>query len=87
MVKLMATDRITKTQYNELKNSYLEKNRSLHSLYSQINRENTVNKQLFFRLINRIREEEGLDSYYIQGKQKRKNSIIENLDKSPNHYN
>ncbi len=87
MVKFVAMDRITKTQYDELKNSYLEKNRNLHSLYSQMNRENTINRQLFFSLINKIRKEEGLNQYYIGGKQKRKNSIIENLDKSPNHYN
>ena len=74
MVKLMATERITKTQYKELKNRYLEKNRSLHSLYSQINRENSVDKQLFFRLINKIRKEEGLDSY--TSKENKKGKIV-----------
>lgn len=83
----MAQEKITKTQYMELKNSYLEKNRSMHSLYAQMNRQTTINRQLFFRLINKIRQEEGLGNYYTTGKQKKRNNIIENLDKSPNHYN
>lgn len=83
----MAQEKITKTQYMELKNSYLEKNRSMHSLYAQMNRQTTINRQLFFRLINKIRQEEGLGNYYTIGKQKKRNNIIENLDKSPNHYN
>lgn len=83
----MAAEKISKTQYDELKNCYLEKNRSMHSLYSQLNRETKVDKPLFFRLINKIRQEEGLTDYYTFKKQKKKNSIIENLDKSPNHYN
>lgn len=87
MVKQVAINKVTKVQYEELKNSYLEKNRTMHSLYSQINKENTVDKHLFFKLINKIRKEEGLNSYYAPGKQKKKNIIIENLDKSPNHYN
>ena len=83
----MVRAKITKTEYNELKNSYLEKNKSMHSLYAQANRQNQIDKQLFFRLINKIRQEEGLSDYYSLGKQKKKNNIIENPDKSPNHYN
>lgn len=78
---------ITKSQYDCLKNSYLTKNRNLHSLYIELNREAQVDKQLFFKLINKIRQEEGLSDYYTFKKQKKRNNIIENLDKSPNHYN
>ncbi len=78
--------KITKTHYDELKNSYLTKNRSLHSLYVEINRKTTINKHSFFKLINQIRQEEGLNHYYTK-KEKKLNNIIENLDKSPNHYN
>ncbi|WP_432644598.1 hypothetical protein [Methanobrevibacter sp.] len=78
---------VTKSQYDELKNSYLTKNRTMHSLYTEINKENKVDKQLFFKLINKIRQEEGLNDYYTIKKEKKKNDIIENLDKSPNYYN
>jgi len=61
MVKIM---KISKTQYNELKNSYLSKNRTMHSLYVEINKEHQINKQLFFKLINKIRQEEGLSDFY-----------------------
>lgn len=78
--------KITKSQYDDLKNSYLTKNRSLHSLYVEINKDITISKHLFFQLINKIRQEEGLSVYYTK-KEKRMNDIIENLDKAPNHYN
>lgn len=78
--------KITKTHYDELKNSYLTKNRSLHSLYVEINKKTTISKHLFFQLINQIRQEEGLNHYYTK-KEKKLNNIIENLDKAPNHYN
>ena len=64
MVKLMAANKITQTQYESLKNSYLTKNRSMYSLYTELNNEVTVTKHLFFQLINKIRQEEGLNSYY-----------------------
>ncbi|AMD18079.1 hypothetical protein TL18_08645 [Methanobrevibacter sp. YE315] len=83
----MIANKITQTQYDDLKNSYLNKNRTMHSLYVEINKEIRISKHLFFELINKIRQEEGLNDYYSLGKQKKKNSIIENLDKSPNHYN
>ncbi len=77
---------ISKSQYETLKENYLTKNRSLHSLYVEINKEKTVPKQLFFKLINQIRQEEGLSEYYTK-KEKRKSDIITHLDKSPNCYN
>lgn len=77
---------ISKTQYETLKENYLSKNRSLHSLYVEINKEKTVPKQIFFKLINQIRQEEGLSEYYTK-KEKRKSDIITHLDKSPNCYN
>lgn len=62
--------KITKTHYDELKNSYLTKNRSLHSLYVEINKKTTINKHLFFQLINQIRQEEGLSQYYTKKKKR-----------------
>ena len=83
----MEHNKITKSQYNKLKERYLTKNRNMHSLYLEINEETPVDKELFFRLINRIRIEEGLNEYYTPKKRKKKRSIIKNLDKSPNSYN
>ena len=77
---------ISKSQYETLKENYLAKNRSLHSLYVEINKDKTVLKPLFFKLINQIRQEEGLSEYYTK-KEKRKSDIITHLDKSPNCYN
>ena len=77
---------ISKSQYETLKENYLSKNRSLHSLYVEINKDKTVPKPLFFKLINQIRQEEGLSEYYTK-KEKRKSNIITHLDKSPNCYN
>ncbi len=77
---------INKTQYKTLKENYLTKNRNMHSLYVELNKETTVTKQVFFRLINQIRQEEGLNEFYIK-KEKRKSDIITHLDKSPKCYN
>ncbi|MDO5824606.1 hypothetical protein [Methanobrevibacter sp.] len=82
----MSIGKVSKTQYNDLKNSYLEKNRTLHSLYMQANKENSIDKQLFFKLINKIRQEEGLNEYYTK-REKKLNNIVEKSDKSPNYYN
>ena len=83
----MATTKLTRTQYENLKSSYLSKNMTMHSLYVELNKEIRISKHLFFQLINKIRQEEGLSDYYTSGKQKKRNDIIENLDKSPNSYN
>ena len=72
----MNGDKVTKTQYDKLKNSYLAKNRTLHSLYVEINEETPVNKQLFFKLINKIRQEEGLSDYYTIDKKKKREAIL-----------
>ena len=77
---------ISKSQYETLKENYLAKNRTMHSLYADLNKEKTVPKQLFFKLINQIRREEGLNAYYTK-KEKRKSNIITHLDKSPKCYN
>ncbi len=69
-----------------LKENYLTKNRNLHSLYIELNKEKTVPKQEFFKLINQIRQEEGLNKFYTK-KEKRKSNIITHLDKSPKCYN
>ena len=58
----------------------------MHSLYLELNEETPVDKELFFRLINRIRIEEGLSEYYTPKKRKKKRSSIKNPDKSPNSY-
>lgn len=60
----MATEKITKSQYDALKESYLAKNRTLFSLYVELNNEIEVSKHLFFKLINKIRQEEGLNPHY-----------------------
>ncbi|MBS7258726.1 MULTISPECIES: hypothetical protein [Methanobrevibacter] len=72
----MNGDKVTKTQYDKLKNSYLAKNRTLHSLYVEINEETPVNQQLFFKLINKIRQEEGLSDYYTIDKKKKREAIL-----------
>ena len=79
--------KITKLQYNELKDSYLSKNRTMHSLYIELNQKTKVDRHLFYSLINKIRIEEGLSEYYIPKKVKNKKRIINHSDKSPNHYN
>ena len=71
----MNGDKVTKTQYDKLKNSYLAKNRTLHSLYVEINEETPVNQQLFFKLINKIRQEEGLSDYYTIDKKKKREAM------------
>ena len=60
----MAKTKITKSQYDTLKESYLSKNRTMFSLYVELNNEIEVSKHLFFQLINKIRQEEGLTHYY-----------------------
>ena len=77
---------ISKSQYEILKENYLTKNRSMHSLYVELNKEKEVPKQVFFNLINQIRQEEGLNNFYTK-KEKRKSNIITHLDKSPKCYN
>jgi hypothetical protein len=77
---------INKRQYNTLKENYLTKNRSMHSLYIELNKEKQVPKQIFFKLINQIRQEEGLSEYYTK-KEKRKSDVITHSDKSPKCYN
>ena len=72
----MNGDKVTKTQYDKLKNSYLAKNRTRHSLYVEINEETPVNQQLFFKLINKIRQEEGLSDYYTIDKKKKREAIL-----------
>ena len=77
---------ITKSQYESLKENYLTKNRSMHSLYVELNKECNVSKQVFFKLINQIRQEEGLSEYYTK-REKRKSDVITHWDKSPKCYN
>lgn len=60
----MAKNKISKSHYDALKENYLAKNRTLFSLYVELNSEIEVSKHLFFKLINRIRKEEGLKNYY-----------------------
>ena len=79
--------KIKRTYYEELKNNYLSKNRTLHSLYIELNQKTKVDRHLFFNLINKIRTEEGLSEYYTPKNVKNKKKIINHSDKSPNHYN
>ena len=64
MVKKMAADKITQSQYETLKSNYMTKNRTMYSLYLELNEEVEITKHLFFQLINKIRQEEGLTNYY-----------------------
>lgn len=52
-------NKIPRSKYNELKKTYLRKNRSLHSLYNELREDIYIDKYTFFRIINRIRLEEG----------------------------
>lgn len=61
----MAETKIKRAHYDTLKENYLAKNRTMYSLYMELNNEIEVSKHLFFKLINQIREEEGLKAYYI----------------------
>ena len=54
------TNRKTKrSRYEKLKKDYLRKDRTLHSLYMELNEEAPMERQTFFKLINLIRMEEG----------------------------
>lgn len=60
----MAVDKITQSQYETLKYNYMTKNRTMYSLYMELNNEVEITRHLFFQLINKIRHEEGLSPYY-----------------------
>ena len=64
MVKNMAEKRIKRAHYNSLKESYLTKNRTMFSLYVELNDKIEVSRHQFFQLINKIRQEEGLTPHY-----------------------
>lgn len=52
-------NKIPRSKYNELKKAYLRKNRSLHSLYNELREDVDIDQHTFFKIINRIRLEEG----------------------------
>lgn len=60
----MTSKKITKSQYEALKENYLSKNKTMFSLYVELNNEIEVSKHQFFQLINKIRQEEGLNNFY-----------------------
>lgn len=60
----MKLNRISKSQYENLKKNYLQKNRCMYSLYLELYQETKIDKQIFFRLINKIRKEEGYAPLY-----------------------
>ena len=60
----MAPNKITKSQYEALKENYLSKNKTMFSLYVELNNEIEVSRPQFFQLINKIRQEEGLNNFY-----------------------
>lgn len=60
----MAENKITKSQYEALKENYLSKNKTMFTLYVELNNEIEVSKHQFFQLINKIRQEEGLNNFY-----------------------
>lgn len=65
MVRIMAVDKITQSQYETLKCRYLTKNRTMYSLYMELNEDVEIKRHVFFQLINKIRNEEGLKPYYV----------------------
>lgn len=82
----MDGEKIKRSQYEMLKEKYLSKNRTMHSLYLEMYEECGISRQLFFRLINKIRQEEGLSDFYLPKKKKRNRGIINHQDKSPDSY-
>ena len=85
----MDTYKITKikrSDYEKLKEIYLTKNKSMHSLYVEFNKKHMINKRLFFELINKMRVEEGYPKFIPAKKTKRKNNKFSYLDKHPNSY-
>lgn len=54
-------NKIPRSKYNELKKTYLKKNISPHTLYTKLKKDIDIDQQTFFRIINRIREEEGYE--------------------------
>jgi predicted RNase H-related nuclease YkuK (DUF458 family) len=71
----MKVTKISKSQYDALKKTYLHKNRCMYSLYRELNDEVLIDKQIFFRIINKIREEEGLKPFYYSKKKNKKSNI------------
>ncbi len=77
----MKVTKISKSQYEALKKTYLHKNRCMYSLYQELNRQTPIDKQIFFRIINKIRSEEGLGPFYYIEKEKKKR----NINKKPSY--
>ena len=71
----MKVTKISKSQYEALKETYLHKNRCMYSLYRELNGEIEIDRQIFFRIINKIRAEEGLKPFYYSKKQNKKSNI------------
>lgn len=76
----MKVTKISKSQYKRLKRTYLHKNRCMYSLYRDLNDEIPIEKQIFFRIINKIREEEGYPPFYHTNKENKKKSNINKQD-------
>ncbi|MCR5027324.1 MAG: hypothetical protein K6A34_07780, partial [Methanobrevibacter sp.] len=64
-------------KYEELKKTYLKKNITLHALYNELRKEVDIDEHTFFRIINRIREEEGYEPL---------NSERKRISNKKNHY-
>ena len=70
-------NKIPRSKYNELKKTYLKKNITLHALYNELKKEVNIDQHTFFRIINRIREEEGYEPL---------NSERKRISNKKNHY-
>ena len=70
-------NKIPRSKYNELKKTYLKKNITLHTLYNELRKEVDIDQRTFFRIINRIREEEGYEP--LSSERKR-------ISNKKNHY-
>lgn len=70
----MKKNKLTKSQYESIKKSYLHKNRCMFSLYREINETAKIEKRIFFKIINQIRIEEGYNPYYYSNQKKKNNT-------------
>ena len=70
-------NKIPRSKYNELKETYLKKNITLHALYNELIKEVDIDQRTFFRIINRIREEEGYEPLTSERKR---------ISNKKNHY-
>lgn len=78
--------KIPKSKYNELKENYLKNPKTAYSLYNEFNKEYPMNKKVFIKIIDKIRVEQGTNTFKPSKKTKRMNNPFSYHDKHPNSY-